>query len=115
MGRERGRRLEPALALLTALRGSCLERDKVLCAFADKVIGLAAFRLACLLGAEAVYGEIASSLAVDEGRRRGIPVVYHNLTPVIMNMRQDGLCPMEHLAFRSENDFEFYLALRSRG
>lgn len=111
IGRERGSRLEPALAILRALRGHDLQRDKVRCAFADKVLGLAAFRIACLMGAKAVYGELASSLAVVEGRRRGIVVAYHRLVPAIMNVRQDGLCPMESLAFTSHSDYEFYLAL----
>jgi hypothetical protein len=114
LGRERGRRLEPALSLLVKLRGEDLTKDPVPCAFADKVLGLAAFRLACLLGARAVYGELASSMAVDEGRLRGIPVLYHRVVPAIINVRRDGLCPMEHLAFRSESDYEFYLALRRR-
>jgi hypothetical protein len=111
---KQGRRLEPALALLHELRGPALEGDKIACVFADKVLGLAAFRLASLLGAEAVCGEVVSCLAVREARRRGVPIVWHRLVPAIMNMRQDGLCPMEHLAFRSYSDYEFYQALKRR-
>ena len=88
----------PALMLLHELRGEDLERDQVPCVLADKVLGLAAFRLASLLGARAVYGELVSRLAVQEAGRRGIPIVWHRLVPTIMNARLDGLCPMEHLA-----------------
>lgn len=109
-----GRRLMPALMLLHELRGEDLERDQVPCVLADKVLGLAAFRLASLLGARAVYGELVSRLAVQEAGRRGIPIVWHRLVPTIMNARQDGLCPMEHLAFRAGSDFEFYRALKER-
>lgn len=115
LGRARGKRLEPALRLLTELRGEDLLGPQKPCVFADKVLGLAAFRLACLLGAKAAYGEVASSLAVDEGRRKGVFVACHKIVPAIMNIRRDGLCPMENLAFRSESDYEFFLALRRRG
>lgn len=114
LGKSEGRRLMPALALLHELRGPELEKDQVPCVVADKVMGLAAFRLACLLGARAVYGEMVSRLAVREADRRGIPVVWHRLVPAIMNARQDGLCPMEHRAFRAGSDFEFYRALKER-
>ena len=109
-----GRHLMPALVLLHELRGPGLERDKIPCVFADKVLGLAALRLACLLGAEGVYGELASRLAVQEARRRGMPAAWHRVVPAIMNVRQDGLCPMEHLAFKAGSDFEFYQALKGR-
>ncbi|HHX27915.1 MAG: DUF1893 domain-containing protein [Bacillota bacterium] len=114
LAKGQGRRLKPALVLLHELRGSRLEGDKIACVFADKVLGLAAFRLACLLGAKAVYGEVTSRLAVQEARRRGILVAWHRLVPAVLNERQDGLCPMEHLAFKSESDFEFYRALARR-
>jgi hypothetical protein len=101
LGREQGKGLRPALKLVANLeRGSA-------CAFADKVLGLAAFRLGCLLGAGVMWGELASELAAAEGRRRGIEVRYHRLVPAIMNLRRDGLCPMEDLAFRSKDDTGF--------
>jgi hypothetical protein len=109
-----GRRLVPALTLLHELRGPGLDGDEIPCVFADKVLGLAAFRLACLLGARAVYGELASRLAIKEAGQRGMPVAWHRVVPAIMNAWQDGLCPMEHLAFRAGSDFEFYQALKRR-
>ncbi|HHY76277.1 MAG TPA: DUF1893 domain-containing protein [Firmicutes bacterium] len=114
IAKSEGRRLMPALELLHELRGPELDRAEVPCVVADKVLGLAAFRLACLLGARAVYGELVSRLAVREASLRRIPVAWHRLVPAIMNIRQDGLCPMEHLAWRSGSDYEFYRALRER-
>ena len=108
LGRERGRGVRPALTLV---RDHGEQHPFVL---ADKVLGLAAFRLGCLLGAKAMWGELASVLAVAEGRRRGIEVRYHRLVPAIMNDKRDGLCPMEQLAFRAHSDEEFLLALTER-
>ncbi len=103
LGREQGRGLRPALRLVQDV---AFERVGP-CAFADKVLGLAAFRLGRLLGARVMWGEMASELAVAEGRRRGVEVRYHRLVPAIMNVRKDGLCPMEELAFRSKDDSAF--------
>lgn len=99
--RERGRRLRPALEMVRRRAGSAP------CAFADKVLGLAAFRLGAVLGAKIMWGEMASSLAVREGRRRGIEVRYHVLVPAIMNATLEDLCPMEHMAFITPNDVLF--------
>lgn len=109
--RERGAGLGPAFRIATEfLTGRCCPgtpAQAVPGAFADKVLGLAAFRFGCLLGARLMWGEMASSLAVEEGRRRGIVVRYHRLVPAIMNRHRDGLCPMEHLAFQSQKDYQF--------
>ena len=108
LGTERGRGVRPALTLVKK------HGEKSPCVFADKVLGLAALRLGCLLGAKAMWGELASALAVAEGKRRGLEVRYHLLVPAIMNDKRDGLCPMEQLAFRAHSDEEFLLALTER-
>ena len=77
-------------------------------AFADKVVGLAAFRLAYMLGARVMWGELTSSLAVAEARKRGVTLEYDRLVPAIMNMSQDDLCPMERMASQAAGDLQFY-------
>jgi len=90
------------------------QTESSVCAFADKVLGLAAFRAGALLGAKVMWGEIASRLAVLEGCRRGIPVYYHRLVPSIMDRTGANLCPMENLAFKAKGDIWFYFAFKQR-
>jgi hypothetical protein len=103
LDRERGRGLRPALQMVRR-HGPVTAPS----AFADKVLGVAAFRLGWLLGARIMWGEMASSLAVAEGRQRGIEVKYHVLVPSIMNVSREDLCPMEHMAFLSQDDLLFF-------
>jgi hypothetical protein len=120
--KEMGNRLGPALSILrrqvertcgrNLLPGSVAEGSF---AFADKVLGLAAFRLAYLCGAREMWGITVSALALREGERRGVPVFYHRLVPSIMNNKMDELCPMERLSWRASSDWEFYHALLARG
>ncbi|HHW27027.1 MAG TPA: DUF1893 domain-containing protein [Firmicutes bacterium] len=121
--KEQGIRLQPVLGILkrqvekygdlTGLQSSLAAEGYY--AFADKVIGLAAFRLAYLLGARAMWGELCSSLALEEARKRGVQLEYDNLVPAIMNQTQDDLCPMERMASEIASDLEFYSKLTSRG
>lgn len=118
LGREKGKGLRPALVLVGLRIAQEIEnggptRESPPCAFADKVLGLAAFRLGRLLGARVMWGEMASELAVLEGRRAGIEVRYHTLVPAVMHQSMERLCPMEHLAFRSCDDYRFYLGVTS--
>lgn len=103
LDRERGRGLRPALEMVRRLGA-----DAGPYAFADRVLGVAAFRLAWVLGARIMWGEMASSLAVAEGKRRGIEVRYHILVPAIMNATREDMCPMEHLAFCVQDDLLFF-------
>lgn len=119
---ERGNRLKPVLAILNreldryggmdGLQSGVLAGGHR--AFADKVIGLAAFRLAYLLGARAMWGELTSSLALEEAGKRGVTLEYDSLVPAIMNQTQDDLCPMERMASQAESDLEFYSRLTQR-
>ncbi len=115
---EIGNRLAPALGILRRQRermgGTNLVPGYAAggpFAFADKVLGLAAFRLAYLCGAREMWGTTASALALREGKRRGVPVTYHRLVPSIMNAKMDDLCPMERLSWKVSSDWEFYCAL----
>jgi len=115
LGREQGKGIGPALKMVQARMAQdrwsrSASREAPACAFADRVLGLAAFRLGRLLGARIIWGEMASELAILEGRRLGVEVRCHRAVPAVMTYTRDGLCPMEHLAFRSESDLEFYLA-----
>ncbi len=99
---EKGKGLRPALQMARR------RQNAGPCAFADKVLGLAAFRLGRAMGATVMWGEMASSLAVSEGKRSGIEVKYHRLVPAIMNVAMDNLCPMERLAFLTGEDDLFF-------
>jgi len=102
LDREKGKGLRPALQMARR------RKDAGPCAFADKVLGLAAFRLGKAMGATVMWGELASSLAVREGKRCGIEVRYHRLVPAVMNVALDNLCPMERLAFLTGDDDLFF-------
>lgn len=108
--RECGERLIPALTILERMNQTTLSPRE--CVFADSVLGLAAFRLAALMGARMMWGNITSALAVSEGDRRGIKVLYRKLVPCIMNKTGEDLCPMEKKAFQASNDVEFYMHVR---
>lgn len=98
---EKGRGVMPVLAIAKRLR-------KVeITALADRVLGLAAFKAGALMGARVMWGQMASALAVYEGYKRGIPVLFHTLVPAVLNDLGNGLCPMEHLAFLSSEDVNF--------
>lgn len=105
--REKGRGVLPVMMLVKRMekaRGRSYSR----LVLADRVLGLAAFRAGALLDAKIMWGYMASDLAVQEGYRRGIPVIYHRLVPAIIKETGKELCPMEHLAFTSTTDRAFY-------
>ncbi|MGE5580518.1 MAG: DUF1893 domain-containing protein [Bacillota bacterium] len=102
LDREKGKGLRPALQMARRRESTGP------CAFADKVLGLAAFRLGRAMGATVMWGEMASSLALSEGKRSGIEVRYHLLVPAVMNAALDNLCPMERLAFLTGDDDLFF-------
>ncbi len=112
---EKGSRLAPASAILMRQRKAT--GDRILLpgpvtggpyAFADRVMGLAAFRLAYLLGARAMWAPRASELALAEANKRGVYLGFVHLVPAIMNAKKDDLCPMERLSTQVSSDWEFY-------
>jgi hypothetical protein len=119
---ERGNRLKPVLTILNREMEKYGGMDGLQSyavagggrAFADKVVGLAAFRLAYLLGARAMWGELTSSLALEEAGKRGVTLEYDKLVPAIMNQTQDDLCPMERMASQVESDLELYRRMTGR-
>lgn len=90
---EKGEGVKPLLLACQAAgsdaRGSSL---------ADKVVGVAAARVATDVGVCAVYGRLMSEGAARELHDEGIAVHYDKLAPIILNRAGDGQCPMERLA-----------------
>ncbi len=117
--REKGRGIKPALVLVNRrfsrleTEADVLEADPGL-VFGDKVLGLAAFRLGYLIGCRAMWGEMASEIAVIEGKKRAVQVEYGQFVPMILNATGSGLCPMERLASTHDGDLEFYYHLSER-
>ncbi|HOK64625.1 MAG TPA: DUF1893 domain-containing protein [Bacillota bacterium] len=117
LDKEKGKGIKPALALvkrriyegnLEPHQLTTIDHELVL---GDKVLGLAALKLGSLIGCGTMWGELASELAVREGKKRGIQVAYGELVPVILNASGTGLCPMERLASIYDDDLEFYFEL----
>lgn len=112
--REKGQRLMPVYKIYKKVKEKSQKGQGSSVAFADTVVGLAAFRLAALFGAKAMWGEVVSELALKEGERRGIIVRYKTLVPKILNESQTDLCPMEKLSSSVKSDIEFLDAFESR-
>lgn len=89
---EKGEGIKPLLLACRAAgadaRGSSL---------ADKVVGVAAARVAIDVGVCAVYGSLMSEGAARELQDAGIAAQYDKLVPIILNRAGDGQCPMERL------------------
>lgn len=73
---------------------------------ADGVVGKAAALLYAHLGIKEVYARILSKRAIEILDRYHIFYVYDELVPVILNQKQDGLCPMEKLTMDVETPSE---------
>ena len=64
---------------------------------ADKVIGKGAASLLISAGAVSVYAKLLGEAGLDMLRENGIEVSWGELTPLILNNRGDGSCPVEAL------------------
>ncbi|MCH5147010.1 MAG: DUF1893 domain-containing protein [Clostridiales bacterium] len=84
------------LSLQSALAGASV---------ADKVVGKAAAMLLVRGGAIEVYAEVVSEPALEVFKRHGVPCVFGELVPNIINRNKTGICPMEQ-AVLDENDIE---------
>lgn len=62
---------------------------------ADKVVGKAAAMLLVRGGAIEVYAEVISEPALEVFKRHGVPCVFGELVPNIINRNKTGICPME--------------------
>ena len=80
----------------------------------DKVIGRAAAMIAIKGKVRAVYGEIMSEDALELLGRHGIPAAYGQLVPRILNVKRDGLCPLEQSVEGIEDPDRALAALRRR-
>ena len=66
-------------------------------AVADKIVGRAAALLFAHAGIREVYAQVLSQSALDYFNSQNIAVHYGELTPHIINRRNDGICPMEQV------------------
>ncbi len=64
---------------------------------ADKVTGRAAAALTIASGAAHLYTDLISEPALSLLQQASFPVTYGACVPRILNRKQDGPCPMEHL------------------
>ncbi len=64
---------------------------------ADKVIGKGAASLIISAGAVSVYAKLMGQAGLDILEENGIEASYGELTPLILNNRGDGSCPVEAL------------------
>ena len=64
---------------------------------ADKVIGKGAASLIICAGAVSVYAKLMGQAGLDMLKENGIEASWGELTPLILNNRGDGSCPVEAL------------------
>ncbi len=116
LDREQGKGIRPALMifqrrLVGASPSNLLPAKDNSLVFGDRVLGLAAFKLGCLMGAGAMWGDLVSQLALAEAGLKGVPVVYEKRVQSILNRAGDDLCPIERLASGCDKDSDFYSRL----
>lgn len=109
LGKEPGRRLAPLLALEQRL-GDELEGA----ALADKVVGLAAAKVAIARKVRAVYGEVMSQPALNELRAARIAARYGQVVPSIKAPNGIDPCPMEETARSCATPEEALAALKKK-
>ncbi|MBO5294438.1 MAG: DUF1893 domain-containing protein [Clostridia bacterium] len=73
-----------------------LQTDLVGFSAADRIVGKAAAMLFALAGVREIYAEVLSERAIPILQKYGIGYSYGRLTPVIINRKGDGACPMEN-------------------
>jgi len=81
------------------------------CAVADKIVGKAAAMLFTLAGIREVYADVLSEAGKAFLEEAGIPVVWGQLTPMIVNRAGTGMCPMEETVLNLEDPSAAYAAL----
>jgi len=73
-----------------------LRRDRVsAAALADRIAGQAALMVGCWAAIRALHAGLISEAALEEARRRGLPVTFRRRVPRIMNRQRSGPCPFE--------------------
>lgn len=96
--RERG--ISPLLKLY--------ENKKSLSGFfaADKIVGCAAAYLYVLLNPQGIYADVISEPAEKILAEHKIPYSAKTVTPLIINRRGDGPCPMEEAVSNAKNPLD---------
>jgi hypothetical protein len=83
------------------------------CTLYDKVIGLAAAKIAFYSGfIEEVKTPLASISAFDYLEKKKIPVLANETVDKICNKDKTGMCPMEERALRTQDEEELFKELR---
>jgi hypothetical protein len=73
-----------------------LRRNGVLAsALADRIVGQAALMVGCWADIRALHAGLISEAALEEARRRGLPVTFRRRVPRILNRQRSGPCPFE--------------------
>ncbi len=80
---------------------------------ADKIVGKAVAMVARTAQIRQVYSPLMSQAACDALTVDKIPYEYERLVPLILNKRNDGLCPMEQLTLPIADPSEAVAALRN--
>ena len=106
---ERGRGVSPLLKLYDAHAAEMKGATVV-----DKVIGRAAAAVAILGQAKHVHGEVMSEDAVVFLEANGVSASHTLLVPRILNMKRDGLCPLERSVEGIRDPAAAVAALRRR-
>jgi len=106
---ERGRGVSPLLKLYDGHAAEMKGATVV-----DKVIGRAAAAIAIVGGAKRVHGEVMSEDAVVFLLANGVYASHTLLVPRILNMKRDGLCPLEQSVEGISDPAAAVAALRRR-
>ncbi len=97
--------------LLLLLNNNCDYRNY--CA-ADRVIGKAAAFLYVKLGLKEIYSELVSEEALKVFAKYKVNITYKEKTPLILNRKKDGYCPMETAVLQINNPEDAYLAIKQK-
>ncbi|HOI72789.1 MAG TPA: DUF1893 domain-containing protein [Syntrophales bacterium] len=103
-----GKGLRPLLECLDACRGL---RD---CVLHDKIMGLAAARLAADSGiVREIVSRTASEPAARFLERRGLPLEVEETVPAILTLDGGAVCPGERIALAVEDPVRFEAEIRA--
>lgn len=80
---------------------------------ADKIVGKAVAMVARTAQIRQIYSPLMSQAACDALKIDQISYEYGRLVPLILNKRNDGLCPMEQLTLPIADPGEAVAALRN--
>ncbi len=79
---------------------------------ADKVVGKAVAMVAAHVGIRAIYSPLASEAGQQVLAQARIALQADHIVPLILNRRNDGICPLERLTQPLDQPHQAVLALR---